>query len=398
MTANRPEDLIATAEAIASSLIDRQAETEKRTFYAPDVHERFAKAGFYRILVPRRYGGYGYGIDTFLRVSTALARGCPSTGWMYCLGAAHALVAASFFEERAQDELFADTDFICPLVIVPHGTAQRTSDGHWTLSGTWGYASGVPYATHFMGHTMVSPPGGGAPAPMLFAAPRSLWRRLDDWGGQLGLNGSGSHSVRIDRGRIPGYLTIENTHISQTSVAYGTPGTRLHGNPEYGGGPLSFMNLEVAALAVGMAQGALDAYEELMRKRTTLVPPITSRAEDPSYQAWYGEAAGMIATAEAAMLSTAKQWRDLCAQGPGAFTRAEDLRLSAICRHVIKLCWRAVEEHIFPTAGSSSVRHGERIERVWRDMSTLHSHSGISVLLSTVTLREFAQSRLTSSR
>jgi 3-hydroxy-9,10-secoandrosta-1,3,5(10)-triene-9,17-dione monooxygenase len=137
MTANGPEDLIALAEAIAPSLTDRQAETEKRTFYAPDVHERFAKAGFYRILVPRRYGGYEYGIDTFLRVSMALARGCPSTGWMYCLGAAHALVAATFFEQRAQDELFADTDFICPLLIVPNGAAQRAGDGHWTLSGTW---------------------------------------------------------------------------------------------------------------------------------------------------------------------------------------------------------------------------------------------------------------------
>jgi 3-hydroxy-9,10-secoandrosta-1,3,5(10)-triene-9,17-dione monooxygenase len=380
---NLAADLIATAEKLAAGLMERQAETEQRSFYAEDVHEAFKNAGLYRILVPRRYGGFELGIDVFLRVSMALARGCPSTGWMYCLGAAHALPVASLFGERAQDELFASPDFIAPLMIMPSGVAAR-GNGGWTLSGTWRYGSGSPYATHFLGHTMVGD------EPMFFAAPRSQWRRLDDWHGQLGLRGSGSHSIAMDNGRIPGYLTIERTHVSATEVAEGTPGRDLHGNPEYAGGPLSFMNLETAALAVGMAQGALDAYEELMRHRTTLLPPFASRAHDPDYQFWYGEATGLIATAEAAVLSASRQWSERCV---GGFTREQDLRLTAICRHVIRLCWRAVEEILFPTAGSSAVRQGERIERVWRDMSMFHSHSGISVLLPTMALRELSQIR-----
>src|SRR5579859_3230668 len=90
----------------------------------------FAGNGFYRLLVPRRYGGYEFGIDTFLRVAMTLARGCPSTGWMYCLGATHALAVATLFGERAQAELFSGGDFICPATIVPAGTATRTGDGH----------------------------------------------------------------------------------------------------------------------------------------------------------------------------------------------------------------------------------------------------------------------------
>lgn len=392
----RAADLVETAASIAATLVERQAETEERTFYAPDVHEKFAAAGFYRILVPRRYGGLEYGIETFLRVSMALARGCPSTGWMYCLGAAHALAAATFFDERAQDELFAAGDFISPLMIIPSGTAERTDDGHWELNGTWRYGSGAPYATHFLGHTFVSAGDEQPPELMFFAVPRSEWRRLDDWGGQLGLKGSGSHSIVVEGGRIPEYFAIEGVHVSEAGVTHGTPGRELHGNPEYGGGPLSFMNLEVAALAVGMAQGALDAYEDLMRTRMTVLPPAVRRAENPDYQFWYGEAAGLIGTAEAAVLGASRQWRDLCEQGPPAFTREQDLRLTAVCRHVIKLCWRAVEEHLFPTAGSSAVRQGERIERVWRDMSMMQSHSGISVLLPTVALRDLARVRLTA--
>jgi 3-hydroxy-9,10-secoandrosta-1,3,5(10)-triene-9,17-dione monooxygenase len=388
-----PADVIVKAQAMASALIARQAETEKRTYYADDTHAEFASNGFYRLLVPRRYGGYEFGIDTFLRVTMALARGCPSTGWMYCLGATHALAAATLFGERAQAELFSGGDFICPTTIVPGGSAERIDDGQWLISGTWPYCSGAPYATHFMGHALTFAEDG-SPAPLLFIVPRAQWRRLDDWGHQLGLKGSGSHSITIDGARIPDYFALPGVHISEIDVSAGTPGRTLHGNPEYGGGPISYMNMEIAALAVGMAQGALDVYEELLRRRTTLLPPIVSRGENPDYQFWYGDAAGMIGTAEAALMNAAQQWRDTCAMGPAAFTRETDLRLSAICRHVIKLCWDAVEGYIFPTAGSSSVRDGERIERIWRDMSTLHSHTGLAVFLPTIAVRELTRARL----
>ncbi|MCY0942929.1 acyl-CoA dehydrogenase family protein [Streptomyces antarcticus] len=390
-----PAEVIRRAEAIAAGLVARQAETEKRTFYALDTHEELSRAGLYRILVPRRYGGYEFGAETFLKVTTTLARGCPSTGWMYCLGAAHALAVASLFEERAQAELFEGGDFISPATITPSGSARRGPDGAWIINGTFPYCSGAPYATHFIGHTVIEGEEGGDGVPpklLLFIAPREQWTMLDDWGGQLGLKGSGSHSITFEDGLIPAHYGLEAAHLSEVDVTQGTPGRELHGNGEYGGGPLSFMLLESAALAVGMAQGALDAYEDLMRSRTTIFTQV-SRAEDPDYQWWYGQAAGMISTAEAAITQGVRQWQDLCAQGPQAFTREQDLRLAGVCREVIKLAWTAVESHLFPTAGSSAVREGERIERIWRDMSTQLSHAGIGVLLQSVAAREYARVR-----
>ncbi|GGK90971.1 hypothetical protein Sme01_52730 [Sphaerisporangium melleum] len=388
-----PVEMVARAEAIAATLVDRQAETEERTFYAEDTHEEFRRAGFYRILVPRRYGGLEYGIDTFMRVAMALTRGCPSTGWMYCLGHAHALVVAALFDERAQAEIFAEGDFICPATVAPSGTAERTPGGDWVLNGTWHYNSGSPYATHFIGHTMVSQAEGEPPAPMMFIAPRSQWQRVPgSWGKQLGLKGSGSHSITMENGVVPGHFTLA-THVSQVDVSKGTPGRALHGNPEYGGGQLSFMVIEDAALAVGMALGALDAYEELMRDRFAMFQFNVPRTKDPDYQYWYGQAAGMIATGEAAVLNAIQQWMDICAQGPAAVTKEREMRLAAICHQVVDLCWHAVENYLFPTAGSSAVRQGERIERVWRDMSMFHSHAGFAVFLSTIAKRELAKAR-----
>jgi 3-hydroxy-9,10-secoandrosta-1,3,5(10)-triene-9,17-dione monooxygenase len=386
-----PEEVIARAQKIAATLVDRQAETEQRGYYALDTHNEFLGAGLYRLLVPRRYGGYEFGFGTYVRVVSAIARGCPSTAWMYTFGASHALVTATLFSEPAQDELFAGGDFICPATVAPVGFAERAEDGGWIIDGVHGYSSGSPYATHFIGHTLVAGEDGQPPAPMMFVVPRAQWRRLDDWGAQLGLKGSGSHSVAIEKAHIPAHFALPGTHMGQATVVDGTVGRELHHNPLYGGGVLSSLQFPVAALSVGMASGALDAYAELMRERMTIFPPITARAQDPDYQRDYGEAAGKIAAAEAALRDAARQWEETAARGSAAFTREVDLRLSLISREVVRLCWSAVSGHLFPTAGSSSVRAGARIERVWRDMSTLHSHAGVSIFLASVANRELAK-------
>jgi len=386
-----PEEVVARAERISVTLVDRQAETEQRGYYALDTHDEFLGAGLFRILVPRRYGGYEFSLGTYLRVVSALARGCPSTAWMYTFGAAHALVAATLFDESAQDELFAAGDFICPATVAPVGFAERAEDGGWIIDGVHSYCSGSPYATHFIGHTLVAGEGDEPAAPMMFVVPREQWRRLDDWGAQLGLKGSGSHSIAIEKVHIPAHFALPRTHLGQTSVVDGTVGRELHGNPMYGGGVLSSVQFQLGALSVGMATGALDSYAELMRDRMTIFPPITLRAEDPDYQFRYGEAAGRIASAEAALTDAVRQWEETAERGSAVFTREVDLRLSTISREAVRLCWSAVSDQLFPTAGSSSVRAGARFERVWRDMSTLHSHAGVSQFLATVANRELAK-------
>lgn len=385
------EVVVDRAERIAAILVDRQKETEQRGYYGLDTHNEFLSAGLYRILVPRRYGGYEFGIDTYLKVVSALARGCPSTAWMYTFGASHAHVAASLFSEQAQDELFAGGDFICPATITPIGFAERADDGGWIIDGVHPYSSGSAYATHFIGHTLVAGAEGEPPAPMMFVAPRDQWKRLDDWGAQLGLKGSGSHSVKIEKAHIPSHYALPGTHMGMKNVADGTPGLELHGNALYGGGVLSMAQFQVGALAVGMATGALDAYGKMMRDRMTIYPPITPRAEDPDFQVHYGEAAGRIAAARAALSDAVRQWQETAEKGSAAFTREVDVRLSLISREAVRLSWSAVSENIFPTAGSSAVRAGERIERVWRDMSTLHSHAGVSIFLAKVANRELAK-------
>ncbi|XDO63932.1 hypothetical protein HEP84_55905 [Streptomyces sp. RLB1-33] len=70
-------EVIERAVAMRPALLERQPETERLTIYPKDTHEEFLRAGFYRMLQPRRYGGYAFGLPTFYRVVTEVARGCP---------------------------------------------------------------------------------------------------------------------------------------------------------------------------------------------------------------------------------------------------------------------------------------------------------------------------------
>ena len=64
-----PEEMVERAIALRADLVADQAETEKRTFYSPEMHQRFLDAGFYHLYVPRRYGGYEFDVPTYMRGS-----------------------------------------------------------------------------------------------------------------------------------------------------------------------------------------------------------------------------------------------------------------------------------------------------------------------------------------
>ena len=101
--------------ALRPLLIERQAETEALTYPPASTHEEFLTAGFYRLYVPRRYGGYEFGLPTYVRVMQEVARGCVNSAWCLGLAADHALQIGSWFEEQAQAEIFGDGDFRCRL-------------------------------------------------------------------------------------------------------------------------------------------------------------------------------------------------------------------------------------------------------------------------------------------
>lgn len=118
------EEYVGRAWEMVPELVAGQAATEQRTFYSKATHESFKNAGFYRLRVPRHFGGLEVEIETFFKVVVALSSGCPSKGWQFCFGALHAVTVGSLFDQAAQEALFGNGHFVCAATVKPRGKAH----------------------------------------------------------------------------------------------------------------------------------------------------------------------------------------------------------------------------------------------------------------------------------
>jgi 3-hydroxy-9,10-secoandrosta-1,3,5(10)-triene-9,17-dione monooxygenase len=371
-----PQELIERAVGLRGRLRAEQDETERRGVHSEALHQEFRKAGFYRAIQPRRFGGYEFDLKTYYRLAIELSRGDPSTGWCVILGAGHALMLGAYFGEQAQAAGFGpDGNFHGPSVAAPSGTATPTADGGWLVKGKWSYASGAPYATHFLPTVLISGDTPGPPRAGIALIPRAQWTMLDDWGAILGMRGSGSNSIVVEGARVPKSHVVELDMLNP-DITKGTPGGRLHRNPMYTGRCLSFFRAELDAILVGLGYAALDEYEHLTRTKNTLYPPIQPRYTHPDYQRYVGLALGMLDAAERLVLSSADLYLEYCRrgfEGGAPFSLEEDLRLVTSLQHAGRLSWDAIEL-MFRTSGSSAAKDGERMQRYYRDASIYRGH------------------------
>ncbi|WP_433291603.1 hypothetical protein ACQPZQ_02510 [Pseudonocardia sp. CA-142604] len=96
-----PDALIARPAVLRGKLRERQDECEQLGRLPDSTLHDYLDAGFHRVMQPRRFGAYEFGLDTFLRLAVELSRGCPSSGWVFALTAANTVII-SFFEERGR--------------------------------------------------------------------------------------------------------------------------------------------------------------------------------------------------------------------------------------------------------------------------------------------------------
>jgi 3-hydroxy-9,10-secoandrosta-1,3,5(10)-triene-9,17-dione monooxygenase len=381
-----PEEVVARARGLRDALLEGQAATEERTFYSEEMHEEFLRAGFYRILQPRRFGGYEFDPSTFYKVIMEVSRGCPSTGWCLSLAAAHSLQVGALYGERAQAEIFGpDGDFRCAARDTPRGTA-RPVDGGYIVNGTWDYCSGIPYSTHFMAGAKLDDGNGEdieydqfSGRVVLVTMPRSQWEIIHDWGDMLGLRGSGSHSVRVEDAFVPEHL-VHDVNLLDVDVSAGTPGSRIHANPMYNGRQVGFFGGELASIAVGTARAMLDEYERAIRRKKTLFSPHVLRSEHHDFQRTLGQATGMVDGAEAIIVRIGQLYMEYCEQvtaGTGEFTIEMDYRLDQMAIQAGFLAWNAADV-LVRTGGSSPMHNTARMQRYLRDLTMYRTHMAAS--------------------
>ncbi len=369
--------LVQSAKDLREDLIAASAEAEKLTHIPPHIERKLEEAGLYRMFIPRAHGGLEVSPTTFCKVVIEIARGDMGMAWNFCLSANHALMLANWYPVEIHEEVYAGGLFKAASMYAPTVTATPV-DGGYEIDGVVNYCSGIPYSTHFIGQAML--PGkqeNGAPRVALLLAPANTYEVLDDWGTTLGLNASGSNSIRFEKSFLPAKYVIEDADLTfYNFTETKSPGEVAYGNPMYNARHMSSFAMMLGMICIGAAWGALDEYADQMRKRKTTIPPFVSRTLDPDFQRYYGGAKVQVVKGEYAIIRAWEDWEKLTVTPLGegnAFTDEADNLLGCVGRDLMIDMWNVVEA-LYRTIGSAASKRGERYERIFRDMAQAAGH------------------------
>jgi 3-hydroxy-9,10-secoandrosta-1,3,5(10)-triene-9,17-dione monooxygenase len=258
------EELVARARALIPALRARsEAATAARALPEETIRE-MQEAGFFRVLQPKRYGGYEHDPKVFFDIQTTLAEGCMSTAWVYGVIGVHPF-QLGLFDPKAQADVWSKDDAtLVSSSYQPVGKVERV-DGGFRLSGRWGFSSGCDHCQWtFLGSLIPSLEPGGPPEMRTFLLPRSDYQIVHDWN-VFGLQATGSHGIIVDKAFVPehrthravdGYLCKNPGQVQNTAPLFRLPWAQV------------FVRA-VSSAAIGALQGALNAFISIAAKRVS---------------------------------------------------------------------------------------------------------------------------------
>ncbi len=200
----------------------------------------------------------------------------------------------------------------------------------------------------------------GLPELRMMSAPIGAATVHDNWA-VIGLRGTGSNDVSVEDLFVPAERTfvlseepVETAPLFNARTALATSFTPL------------------AANALGMARGAMDALIELATSSATTMNPDLLR-DRPPVQLVVGEAEAIISAARAYVLhAVGEMWEGVLAGKPDLSDEVRQSRLAVT--HAIHESARAIDM-LYHGSGSNAVRRGNLLERYFRDIHAAMMHA-----------------------
>ncbi len=277
-------EMIARARALIPMLIARAPRGERQRRLPRETIADMQAAGLFKVLQPRRWGGYEMDILTYYEIEMALAEGDMSVGWVYGVVGVHPWLVALYDDRVAHEVWGKDNGTLICSSLMPAGVAVPVEDG-FRYSGRWKYASGCEHTDWaFLGGTVQGNPDDRR----IFVVPRKDYEIVDTWH-VSGLKGTGSHDIVAKDIFVPEYRTQKYSDNFR-GVA---PGLKINTAPLYRlpFGQVFFRGVSTGA--IGALQGMLNAFIGYGKQR---IQRLSGQAasEDPMIQVTCAEVACAI--------------------------------------------------------------------------------------------------------
>jgi alkylation response protein AidB-like acyl-CoA dehydrogenase len=351
-----PEACLEDVRALAPVIAARAAEIEAARRVPRDLLDDLVRAGCFRLLMPRSHGGLGADLTGGLRMLETLARADGSVSWTVMIGG-NGFCDLAGLPRATFDAVFSRPDVIVAGVINPSGRVTAV-DGGYRVTGRWSFASGCEHADVLFGNTVAGVVDGAPRLRIALFAPDQV--RIEDTWTTSGMCGTGSHHFRVDDVLVPAERTFDPLAGSDCLDA---PIVRV---PR----PALFA-LVIAAVALGIARGALDDVLALAAGKVPLLDPAPLAA-NALFQHDVADADTALRAARALMDDAAgSAWARAVDGAPVTLADRAQLRAAAVWATA-----RAAEvvTTAARVAGSSAVYADSTLLRRLRDIHTLTQH------------------------
>jgi alkylation response protein AidB-like acyl-CoA dehydrogenase len=360
----RVEDLVATAKSMQPYLLEMAPKHEIARRLDADVIQKLLAADMFKVAVPRRWGGLCLSAHGMAQVAVELAKGCPSTGWVYCISNSASWVA-SLAPDAVQEDVFADGVPIMCSAVNPPGTFTQV-DGGYRVNGAFPYASGCFDSSWGM-FALASKNAEGRFVPAgQFYAPMSDTTIKDTWF-VAGLKGTGSNTVVFTDAFVPKHRVVPPAPPGQP------PGKKHVGEPSDYFALLPHLRSVMLGVLVGMAEAALELVSGATSKRGIVYTTYMRQTDSHVVQREIGEAATMIHTARV-LMDAANRLIDEAALAGRTITYLEQTRNKGETVFATDLLVKAVDKLMY-VSGSSGFSENTPLQRYWRDLNVAARHA-----------------------
>jgi indole-3-acetate monooxygenase len=330
-----------------------------------DVTRELACAGFFRIFLPKVYGGLDLTPMEAMEVFEELARADASVAWCVWNGNTH-WTAAQLSPEAART-IHANPGVITANSTRASGQAQVVPGGY-RLNGRWSLVSGCELGTWMVLLSVVNEDGkprltpAGAPETRFMLLPSEACEIIDTWN-VGGLRGTGSHDVVVHDVFVP------NSYGSGFTDPYVLP------EPRYRIPPFSRVIPGLGAMALGIARTAIETFYEIAGVKT---PQRTTQMlrDNHGAQVRVSQAEALVRSARLFLFDTLERlWRPLIATGEVTMEARALVRLAA--SHAVISGVQAVDL-LYIGAGASALYTNCPLERAFRDVHAITQHIGVN--------------------
>ena len=360
------QELIDRARAMIPALKQRARQTTAQRRIPDETIAEMQAAGFFRILQPKRWGGYEMHPNVFFEIQKLLAEGCMSTGWVYGVVGGHPYELA-LFPDQAQVDVWGDDDSILvSSSYQPVGKVQRV-DGGFTLFGRWGFSSGSEHCQWVLLGAMIPPAKEGDPPDMrTFLLPRSDYRIEDAWD-VFGLQGTGSQDIVVENAFVPEH----RTHKSIDGFLCKNPGQAENDAPLFRIPWAQIFVRLVSTAAIGGAKAAVKGALEITASRVSSNTGKASKS-DPVIIAAIAKAHSEIDELEAVLRRNMDEMM--------AYAEAEEevpMEKRTLFRYqsssVARRCADLVD-NLMPLFGGRAIYNSSPLVQPWLDINAARAH------------------------